>query len=60
MTKYIIVTYYKIQNAVFLIPKYTYNISKYGKNNTIPIKSQIVCSKRSILLYVKSTSKVNK
>jgi hypothetical protein len=36
MTKYIIVTYYKIQNAVFLIPKYTYNTSKYGKNNRIP------------------------
>lgn len=60
MTKYIIVTYYKIQNADFLLPKYTCNILKYGKNNTIPIKSQIVCSKRSILLYVKSTSKVNK
>jgi len=41
MTKYIIVTYYKIQNAVFLIPKYTYNTSKYGKNNSIPLNFKL-------------------
>lgn len=59
MTNYIIVTYYQIQNGVILIPKYTYNTSKYEKNNNITIKFQIARSKRSILLYVNSTSKVN-
>ena len=60
MTKYIIVTYYKIQNIVFFIPKILITSQNTEKNKTFPIKSQIVCPKRSILLYVKSTSKVNK